>query len=290
MRLTGRWPQTSTPQVPRRELVGLLLGLVFFFLLTEGRASRLHPWPLLQELPIYKSIHLPSRWRVLLLFYLALLAGMGLDALSALIARLARRLGSIKLRETLPKALPAILAAVAIVDLYAVNFVIVNRWVGPPIGTRAPEAHHYLVQGRNYLDDFANYPAENVGTDRCYDPVPWKVSPHLRLGRVPQATVDAGTVLDWGRTSTTMWADVRLTAPATATFNQNMAPGWKSDQGTVVADRGLLALRIPGPFEGRVTVRFRPPDLPYSIALSAIGALACILIGRGTFRRRTRSP
>jgi hypothetical protein len=279
------------PRAPRRELAWLVAGLALFFLLTEGRASPLHPWPLLQQLPIYKSIHLPSRWRVMLLLYLALVAGVGLDALVALAARFGRRVGPARLRAALTFGPPALLAAVAIADVYVVNLATVDRWIGAPVGGRQPEAHYYLVQGRNYLADFANYPSENVGTERCYDPVPWNVSPALRLGRVPQATVEAGsgTVVDWGRTSLTVWADVRLDRAALVTFNQNMAPGWVSDQGTVVDDRGLLALRTPGPFRGRLTVRFHPSDLPYSVGISLLGALACLLVARGARRAGPRS-
>jgi hypothetical protein len=290
VRLVSRHQGTEPPAAPRRELIALLVGLVFFFLLTEGNASAVHPWPLLQKLPIYRSIHLPSRWRVMLLYHLALLAGMGLDALVALLARLAAKLRPAPAR-VVRWGLPALVAAVAIADLYAVNWVIVNRWDGPPVGQRAPERRFYLVQGRNYIADFANYPSENVGTERCYDPVPWKVSRFLRLGKVPQATVapGAGAVLDWGRTSTSVWADVRLSGPAQVTFNQNFAPGWRSEAGAVVDDRGLLALRVPAGFQGRLSARFRPPDMRYSVPISVAGALACLLVWRfGRGRKRNR--
>jgi hypothetical protein len=281
-----RTEEVAAPAAPRRELIALLIGLVFFFLLTEGNASALHPWPLLQKLPIYRSIHLPSRWRVMLLYHLALLAGLGLDALVALSARAAA-----KLRKPWPGlrwAAPALVAAFAIGDIYAVNWVIVNRWDGPPIGQRIAEPRFYLVQGRNYIADFANYPSENVGTERCYDPVPWKVSRFLRLGRVPQATVSPadGAVLDWGRTSSTVWADVRLRGPALLTFNQNFAPGWKSEPAPVIDDRGLLAVRVPAAFQGRITARFRPPDLRTSVPISIAGALACLLVWRGRRGRK----
>jgi hypothetical protein len=296
--LTRRGEQAVPSARPRRESVWLLVGLVLFFLLTEGNASPIHPWPLLQKLPIYRSIHLPSRWRVLLLFYLALVAGVGLDALFGLMSRLLRKLraaGADTARAAaLAAVLPAALAAVAVVDTYGVNHGIVDRWLGPPLAHRHPEPHFYLVEGRNYLADFMNYPSENVGTERCYDPVPWKVSPQLRLGRVPQATAGAATatIVDWGRTSSTVWADVRLTAPTLVTFNQNMAPGWISDQGPVVSDGGRLAVRAPGPFEGRITARFRPPDLPYSVPISAVAAAACVVVGLGRWpsRRRGQRP
>jgi hypothetical protein len=115
------------------------------------------------------------------------------------------------------------------------------------------------------------------------------VSPYLRLGRVPQATANpaTATIRDLGRTSSTVWADVRLTADTVVTFNQNMAPGWSSDQGVVSGGHdGLLNVFVRGPFEGRITARFRPPDLPYSVPISALAAAGCVVIGLGIWPRK----
>jgi hypothetical protein len=261
--------------IRRRELVAMLGGLVLFLLFTQGRVNDHYPWPLVQELPGYRSIHVPSRWRVMLIFYLAALGGLGIEGLRIGLARL------------IPRPVPWIalglawvIALGACVDMYAVNLGIIDRWDGPPIG-RAPVDKHYLVRGRNYLLEYAQYPSENVGTRDCYDPVPWEISPYLWLGEGPQARVEppsAGEIVDWGRTSTTMWADVRLRAPATVIFNQNSAPGWVSTRGEVIDEHGLMAVRTSAPMRGRLATHFSPIDLPYSLSLSVVGALACVFM------------
>jgi hypothetical protein len=271
------------PAWPRREIGFVLIGLVLAFLLIQGNASPLHPWPLLQELPFYRSIHVPSRWRVMLLWHLAILAGFGLDRLRAALARLR----AWREARSFAEALPWMIALAACVDLFVVNVPVVDRWDGRPIGRGRVTEHHYLVRGRSYLDEYANYPHENVGTRECYDPVPWDISDALWLGEGPQARLDpegAGRVRAWGRTSLTMWAEVDVAEPGTiVVFNQNFAPGWSSPQGEVLADDGRLAVELARPGPQRVIVRYRPRDLPYSLAASAVGALACALIG---MRRR----
>ncbi|MDQ3036920.1 MAG: hypothetical protein M3Y87_31290 [Myxococcota bacterium] len=275
---------------PRRRstMVAILVGAIAFFFFTQGSATPWHPWPLLQELPFYRSIHVPSRFRVLLIFYMALLAGLAID-------RIARWIESLPVRadvRALALALPWVIALCVTVDVYAVNLTIIDRWNEETVGERAPGEHH-LVRGRSYLEEYANYPSENVGTIDCYDPVPWPRSTRLWLGEVPQARIEpasAGRVISWGRTSLTVWAVVELDEPARVIFNQNYNEDWSSPQGAAVSDEVRLAVDVRRPGAQRVSARYFPSDLPVSVGISIAGALACLLVALAPWRRRRAQP
>ncbi len=274
------------PRRRRSELVIMLAGLALFTLLTEGNASPHHPWPLLQQLPFYRSIHVPSRWRLYIVFYLSLFCALAIDALE-------RRTLKVDLRRPWHRflaSLPILIVLGMIGDVWSVTWPIVDRWDGPVIAEREPAEHFHLVTGRAYLQDYANYPSENVGTRECYDPVPWDISPMLWLGDELPARLApdaAGHVIDAGRTSLTMWAEVDLDEPGRVIFDQNYFPDFVSDDGEVVDDHGRLAIDVATPGAHRVLARYRPHDLPYVVSVSVVGALlALYLATRGRFRRR----
>ena len=255
-----------------REPAFLLLGAVLFFLLTQGSASEHHPWPWLQELPFYESILVPSRFRVMLSFYLACLAGVAFDLITTTLREMRLPHALVGLRG----AIPWTLALVALVDLYAVNLRIIDRWDGPAIGTTDVSPRFHMARDRwRYLADYADYPHRHVGTRECYDPIPWDISPALWLGeddlvaRLEPAS--AGTVTDADRTSRTMWAEVETTEPARLVFDQTVLPGFTSDAGPITEDRDLVAIELPAGTHRRVTVTYFPTDLPYSLGTTALG-------------------
>jgi hypothetical protein len=270
----------------RSELVIMLAGLALFVLLTQGNASPHHPWPLLQHLPFYRSIHVPSRWRLYIVFYLALFCAIAIDALE-------RRTRTLDLRRPWHRvlaSLPILVLLGMMGDVWSVTWPVVDRWDGPVIGERAPAEHFYLVSGRSYLQDYANYPSENVGTRECYDPVPWDIAPTLWLGDSLPARLDppsAGRVIDAGRTSLTMWAEVEIDEPARVVFNQSYFPDFVSADGAVVEDHGRLAIEVATPGTHRVLTRYRPHDLPYVVGVSVAGAVLALYVAtRGRFRSR----
>ena len=268
-----------------REPMFLLLGAIFFFLLTQGAASEHHPWPLLQELPFYRSIHVPSRFRVLLTFYLAGLAGVAFDALRLWLSRVRLPRSGVGVRE----ALPFMILLGVLLNLYVVNLGINDRWDGPMLhGSDVEPRFHLLRERYRYLADYADYPWRNVGTRECYDPIPWVISPRLWLGDEPQVHLEpesAGRVVASDRTSRTLWADVELTEPATLIFNQSTMPGFEVNEGTIGERDGLMTVAVASPGTRRIRLRYAPPDLPWVLGLSALGVLACVWVARGGRRR-----
>ena len=247
--------------VARRAPPHLLLGLLLFGLLMLGSPAPYFPWPLLHELPVYDSLRVPSRFAVLVTFYLALLAG---HALALLLMRLPRRPAL---------AVAGLAVAAQSADMLAVTAEIVDRWHEPPLSSAAPEPAFHVANDSRYGFALASYPQLNVGSLLCYaGAMNWQASPALWIGRSAQARVvrARGRVLSWGVTTRRVFAEVDLPKPARVVFNQNHAPGWTASTGELQEDRGRLAVDLPAG-RRRIELVYAPPALGYAAALSALG-------------------
>lgn len=262
----------------------VVAGALFFLAFSMGYHGPFWPSSVLHTLPFFSNLHLPSRWQVLCTMYIALLTGLVLTRIEIELSK--RRF----LREFdfVRPLLPWALALVIVIDLYVVGLGITDRWNGPPLG-REPVLTPQLVRGRNYLEEFSNYPSQNVGTMECYDAVPWHRSAHLWVGDVPQVrivdresnrvrTLSGEFVHAYDRTNYRAWADVTLASEGRVVFNQNFESQWTSSIGVPIDDGlGRLAVDLP-PGRHRIEVRFAPDDLPWSALVSALGLIACGLL------------
>jgi uncharacterized membrane protein YfhO len=72
---------------------------------------------------------------------------------------------------------------------------------------------------------------------------------------------------------------VTLTArePTRVLFNRNFARGYESSVGAPVEDQGLLALDVPAG-DHAIMLRYRPPELVPSAAISGVGLLVLLLL------------
>lgn len=252
----------------------LLGGAAVFGALAMGNVDAWWPWPLLHELPMFGNFHVPSRFHVVLTFYLALLAGLAVD-------RTTRGLNRVSLRAATQAgaaALAWLLVASVAIDVVSNDVRIAARWGNPPIEAERADRFH-LVGPHGYLEQYMTYPERNVGTIACYDPVPWEVSRRLWTGEGPQARVEprgAGEVTATSRTNHTLRAEVALEEPARVVFNQNFDPDWRlwasGEELTPVEDDGRLAADV-GAGAARIEGRYAPPDLPWSPALTLLGLL-----------------
>jgi len=254
----------------------LIFGALVFAACAMGDAGEHYPWPLLHELPLYENFHVPSRFHVLLTFYLCLLAGLAMDRVLAAAARKTKRRWS-------QKALFGVawfLMIASGAEVLSNSTVIAARWDGSEI-VGVPEDRFQLVGTNGYLQQYMHYPVRNVGTRACYDPVPWNISPGLWLGDVPQARIHppaAGEVTSWGRTNHTLYAEVTLEAPARVYFNQNYDPDWRLSVGEPVEDDlRRLAVDLPAGTH-RIEGWFAPADLPWSALVTLLGILLAILL------------
>jgi hypothetical protein len=265
-----------------RRRFALLFGLSLFVGLMLGNRGPYAPWVLLHELPIYDSLRVPSRFSVFATFYLALLAGLGFDAILKSVRALPLVRGNVG--RSGRAFFAALLAFVAIAPPIAFGIAIHTHWDGPPIfGEPAPRFHNARV---NYQFDVASLPRRNLGTPLCYSgAMSWRTSPRLWIGDVPQARVEGGgRVALAERTTTSFTAVAEMDRPGRLVFNSNYHPDWVADGLPVVDDGGRLAVELPA---GRhaVRVRYEPETLPLALGLGAAG-LALALSGWVLGRRR----
>src|SRR6185369_2622629 len=135
----------------------------------------------LHELPIYKSLRVPSR------FLGPAMVGFALVAVLALMA--ARRVVTEqRLRAPLVKALLAVelvLALAVAVDVCATNAQRIQQGMDPALPRPRASADFYQAAGADY-GRFPTFPVRGIGTRQCYVPLEWKPAPGIVEGKVPQ--------------------------------------------------------------------------------------------------------
>lgn len=274
--------------ITRRRYAHLVIGAAFFGWCAMGGQTSWWPWPLLHELPVYSNLHVPSRFHVLLTFYLVPIAGLALERALRWVRGSVTNVGAQRAFTMLAWTL---VAAVA-VDIVSNDVRIASRWDRDPVEVQAEERFH-LVGQANYLQRYATYPSKNVGTAACYDPVPWPISKRLWVGDVEQVRFtprQAGELVEFSRTNHRARAHVRLSEPARVIFNQNFDAEWYTSVGTPVDDEGRLAVDLPAG-EHVVEASFHPADLPWSLSATFLGlALALVLVWRGRPTLAPRTP
>lgn len=265
----------------------LLTGTIGFGLLTMGNFADWAPWTLVHELPIYDSLKVPSRFGVLMLLHLTLLAGLGLDWLGKRVGAVFkdRRAGA---RAGLGFALLVGLIGVADVT-HMHRAVLEGKWRDPRI-RRVEPLQYFVVHRPERLwasgEDIdpvpAWYPQINVGSGFCYSGMRYHGAFGLWEGREPQVRIEprGGVLLDEGQTSSTVWAVVEVTQPSLLTFNRTWAPGWESNLGEVrMEDQERMQIVAP-PGHHRVVLEYRPPTLVPALVITVIGVFVCLIIAR----------
>lgn len=265
-----------------RRYAGLFFLLLFFAaLMTGNRGGGWSPHELLHELPIYKSLHVPSRYGVVVTLFLALLAGFALqewlDALRA--ARLRRRV------RTAAMVLSVLLAVGAVVDVLTFGQWQMGRFKDRPRQEK-PRATFQLT--RAAWAHGPSFPRRNIGTLRCYEPngVPrGKVRPKLPsevyLARGAKGTV---RVLSWSPAR--VEAEVALQSPGLVVLNQNDHGGWQVEGGAREAHAKQPAAAVAEAGTHRVVFRYTPPGLGLGVLLTLLGVLAAALLGAGVAQRQ----
>lgn len=223
---------------------------------------------LLHELPLYKSLRVPSRFLYPATVLLALVVATTLgDARRWLVDRGARRwiiAGFV--------AFEALLATAVCVDIAVNNSPRLQQGIDPEIPRGRASRDFFQQVGGDYWR-WSTYAVRGVGTPTCYVPLEWGPSPGLWLGPGPQARLDpptAGEVSGVEWTPNSVRARVRLTRPAKLVVNQNHETSWSSSAGAIDRAARTLTVTLPA---GRhdVQLRHRAQGLGAGVALGALG-------------------
>lgn len=262
-----------------------LAGLVFFGVMF-GDFGDLSPWRWLHLVPPFSSLHDTVRFRVPVVFCVALLSAAGLSRLE----ERARLLGG-GARLALLAALGC-LAAWAALDLALVGAPLWGRLaITPPPPFRTPGDFRQVSLAEKEQRGACVYRTflGNEGLINNWDGLDLRsagVRPHGSPGYRGEAWLEEGS----SPVRTVRWSPNELayeTSPAKEDWllvNQRYDPGWGATDGRgVMARGGILAVRV-SPGGGDIVLRYRPPWLRAGCILSAAGLLAAIMV----WRRRMR--
>jgi len=258
----------------RRAAPWILSGVVLL-LLARGDAQPWPLWPLLHRLPVLSSMRLPTRFLVPFTLVIGVLAGLGIDWLTARW----RPWGAVA---------GAVLIAAATIDCLL---------VGPPnlvealIGV-APDPLHAMefrqvLHGLGADTDILFAATANRGVLNCYEYAAWTTN--ARGSDQPgyqgeQYLLGPGSVriVDW--TPNVLTYNVTVPAAGEFVVNQNYDRWWRviRGRGVVVNEHGLIGIRVPAGSQ-RIVIAYRD----YGALLGAVITLTTIAAAGALWRRET---
>jgi uncharacterized membrane protein YfhO len=249
------------------------------FLCMLGHFSRFAPWTLLHDfVPIFKSMRVPSRFRLILQCFTALFVAFAIED--------ARK------RSPAMRMLVVALAFIGIGDMMGFGFELVKTRFHGPAPAYVEVADHFYYGGKGVSTDYADAVRENRGWLGCrsYE-WPSNLDAAVWTGDVAQVrATDANAHVDESsRTSSTFTAKVDVKQPTTILLNSGYAEGWQTNVGKVTEQNGMLAVMLP-PGYHKLHVRYWPRRMTAGIWMSAIGTVGVLgfFIGGWLMRRRRR--
>ncbi|MFL5364679.1 MAG: hypothetical protein ACJ781_04315 [Myxococcales bacterium] len=261
----------------RRIDLAVLLLLLWCAL---GDVPGLSLFRLLHELPIYRSLRVPSRFFYPATIFLALLAATALTAIG-------------RARSSFARAAQIAIVAFVAIDVISANAPRLQQGAGLPVPLASP-SRDFHQEARVDYRLLPLFPQRGIGTAACYGGFDWPVSRALWFGRVAQQRVEPVTA---GSAELLRWSPselrlrISLEAPARLIVNQNFDPGWQASRGTVLAVAGLLAVDLD-PGEHELILKHRPEGFVLGLALTALGVVLSVIFAtvRGAPPRRAEPP
>jgi hypothetical protein len=252
----------------------------------EARPSRLHLWlvtglvwcalgnvpgfslfGLLHELPVFRSLRVPSRF-----LYPATVA-----AALVIVALLVALRGWATERALPPRVHRSLIGAELLLALFVAADISITtgprlqQGLGAQLPSGRASSDYHLVADARY-SELPGFPVRAIGTTECYGGFDWPVSRALWFGG-PQERLDppdAGTVARLGWTPNSVAFRVELTRPATLVVDQNFDSGWGASEGLPISRDGLLALPLAAG-ERTLMLRHRPAGFAVGLALTVLG-------------------
>jgi hypothetical protein len=272
----------------RRLALPWLLLAVLGLALSLGSASQsgtfggdYAPWALLHRLPVFASLRVPSRFLVITVLAIGMLAGAGIDRMTSVHGVSASGAASVSRRWRL--------AAVGALLLLSIDLAL----VGPPnLRHLFDQPSVTIARSPSFVqaadgDNRRMYALAraNMGALACYEPLKPDVAP---IGVGEEDYRGEQYLLNEGEVSLVEWSPNRLefevysNAPTTLVINVNFDESWRvvSGRGQVLDHDGLIGVSLPAGAQ-RVSIGYRSTRFTAGVLL-ALGALAV-----GVWRRRS---
>lgn len=269
--LVGIWTR------PRAAAPWLLLALLGLGLaLGSALGGNQSPWALLHALPLFASQHVPSRFLMLAVLALGMLAGVGLDGF----ARDAGRWRTI--------------AAVVLLGASSFDAALVGprnlAYISDGDIDVLPSAAHFIQFRDSDSRRMYSIARANMGALNCYEPL----QPETEvLGindagyRGEQYLLGGGkvTLVDWSPSRLVI--DVVAARPDLLIVNQNHDSSWRvvAGRGEVEAHGGLIAVRVPSGAQ-QLTLAYRSPRFAAGLVMACVALTAAAT--RAIVRRRRK--
>lgn len=260
----------------RRIWVWLSLSVISL-LLSMGDFAPLNIWSYLRRLPIFSSLHGPSRVTSIFIFTVAVIAGYALNAVEGDGKRRLNRFIAI--------------AAVVIVFFEMITVsrpVLKEAFTEPPYNiTENRDFHHVIAVDPTKT----NYPGflKNTGVANCYESMhpPTSVSPYGdEVGGINPNYTGEVYLLGGGGANLKYFSpnkvvvDVEASAPDRLILNQNYFIGWKAKGAEgVKADsyNGLVSAQV-SPGKSEITFYYSPLSFWIGLLISIVSLIASLVI------------
>jgi hypothetical protein len=296
----------------------LLLCFVTFLWISFGNRPRLELWSMLHLLPVYNSMRIAQRFRIVFMLCLALFAGFGLQTVRNSIAQVVAN-------RNLVQFVTLLILLGVLVDLLIVNSrVLQDAFPIPPLETAKSEEFYqvwelpsydsngFIISGSEnnksapseahnsygmYTSFGALMPAflSNIGTINGYETanVPRNAiaasSENYRGEIYLQGTYGSAHISSWSPNKITI--TVNASDHGLVVLNQNYYSGWKvrGDRGRKTEEiDGLLAVRV-SPEDERIELHYLPASFVVGLIVTSVTVLLSLIysvlqIARGRCR------
>lgn len=266
----------------------LIIAALFFFVIALGSYLPFGLWQLLRQLPFFSSLHGPSRFMIVFVFFVALLAAKALSGLK------------VSSNTKIQAAVVAVLVLVVAADLFLVSRPLLrSAFPLAPIEVGATElGSPEFIQFGSSLPELSQFIdlKRGVGTLNCYERL------HLTVRAVPQFVdgepysgfIGNAYIAETNESlNFTYFSPQRISLRLTGipkaeaalnssselilVINQNYYKGWKFDGLSAEAGsrRGLLAALIrKGDLGKEVTFTFSSPPFIFGSIVSILAVIA----------------
>jgi len=266
----------------------LFVGLAVFVIML-GHFHDRAPWTLIHKyVPPYKSMRVPSRFRHILMAFLALWIALAVDRVPSLLKRVWTGLWP---AGPPPRWLPTFdglrlvllgAAMLGVGEMVGLGMdSVAPRFQGAPLKLVTPSPRFYY-EGEHLTPDWVDQPRQNRAWSGCRS-YEWPANQNAPIwfGDLtparPSEAADA-TVLGAKRTVNTFTVDVDAKKPTRIYLNSGHAEGWRTNVGTMVSTvDGLLSVDVPA---GRhhLHIRYWPKKLTLGFWLTGLTAAGVLLV------------
>ena len=260
----------------------LIVSALFFLLLALGTYLPFGPWQLLRGLPFFSSLHGPSRFMIVFVFFTALLAAKALSSLK------------ISGNRNIQTAIAVSLCIIVAADLLLVSRPLFQTaFPLSPLEIKSTNlGSPEFIQMLSSAPELAQYPnlLQGIGTLNCYERLHLKIRPLPQFvdgvpypGFIGNAYIaETNQSLNFSHFSPQK-ISVKLqqiNSASTLVINQNYYKGWKADVadvGKTLSFNGLLAAKVSPADSGKeITFRFSSPPFVLGSVISILSVIAAI--------------